>query len=180
MGKKETCVILALVFSTIVNVFLSVFVAYPLWSIYTGNYQSEDINVVARVQRANFLGEVLKKQFEMDGGKNLPIIISQLAQNSSPQLWMSGELKMNSRSFIILTREETEAVIAHELAHIILGHSFKKPNEESDMREEQEADKFAVKYVSRGALIGAIAKLSHNENERATRIESIRGLRELN
>ncbi len=81
---------------------------------------------------------------------------------------------MNSRSFIILTREETEAVIAHELAHIILGHSFKRSNEKPDMEEEKKADKFAVRYVSRQALVGAIEKLSHDEHEKTTRIEAIR------
>lgn len=139
----------------------------------TGNYLTEDINLVARIQRANFIGEVLKKQFEIDGGKNLPTIISQLAQNSNPQLWMSGELKMNSQSFIVLTKEETEAVIAHELAHLILGHPPKKPDEESDMKEEIEADKFAVRYVSRQALVGAIEKLSQDEQEKTTRIGAI-------
>ena len=144
--------------------------------VFTGDYNTEDINLWARMQRADFLGEVVKKQFELDGGKNLPTIISQLAQNPNPQLWMSGEhglLKMNAQSFIVLTREETEAVIAHELAHIILEHTPKRPDEESDMEEEKEADKFAVRYVDRQALIGAIEKLSRNEYEIATRVGAI-------
>lgn len=144
-------------------------------SIFTGDYNTEDINLVARIQRANFLGEVLKKQFEIDGGENLPTIISRLAQNPNPQLWTSGEFKMNSQSFIILTREETEAVIAHELAHIVLGHQPKKPNDKSDMEEEIEADKFAVRYVNPQALIDAIKKLSSNEDEKATRIKAVGG-----
>lgn len=169
----------ALGFSTLLNLVIGgVFVFYILSNpVFTGNYDTEDINLFARIQRANFLGEVLKKQFEIDGGKNLPTIISQLAQNPNPQLWMSGEhgfLKMNSQSFTVLTREETEAVIAHELAHIILGHIPKGPNEEPDMAEEKEADKFAIRYVDRQALIGAIEKLSRNEHERATRVEAIR------
>lgn len=169
---------LCVIVSFLLNLILSWFVGYVIirTPVFTGNYQTEDINLVARIQRANFLGEVLKKQFEVDGGKNLPIIISQLAQNSNPQLWLSGEyglFKMDSRSFIVLTKEETEAVIAHELAHIILGHPLKKPNNESDIKEEQEADNFAVRYVSRRALVGAIEKLSHNDNERTIRIEAI-------
>lgn len=167
---------MALVFSTIINVFLGIFVAYPLWPIYSGNYQSEDINVVARVQRANFLSEVLKKQFEIDGGKNLPTIISQLTQNPNPQLWLFGEyglFKMDSRSFVILTREETEAVIAHELAHIVLGHFSEEPNEELYIKLEIEADNFASKYVSGQALVRAINIESHSEHERAMRIKAL-------
>lgn len=168
---------LALGFSVLLNMVVGVVVVFPILSnpVVTGNYLTEDINLVARIQRANFLGEVLKKQFEIDGGKNLPTIISQLAQDPRPQLWMSGELKMNSQSFIVLTREETEAVIAHELAHIILGHPFKKPHEKPDMKEEMEADKLIAtrRYVSRQALIGAIEKLSRNEHEKATRVGAI-------
>lgn len=169
---------LFVVSSVLINLAVSGFMIYTVRSnpIFTGNYNTENINLVARIQRANFLGEILKKQFEIDGGKNLPTIISQLAQNPSPQLWTSGEyglLKMNSQSFVVLTREETEAVIAHELAHIILEHSFKKPDEESSMKEEQEADKFAVRYVSRRALVGAIEKLSRNELERVARVEAL-------
>ena len=165
-------------FSILLNFVVSVFMIFVVKSspIFTGNYDNEDINLVARIQRANFLGEVLRKQYEIDGGKNLPTIISQLAQNPNPQLWMSekhGLLKMNSRSFIILTREETEAVIAHELAHLILEHPPKKPNGESVIEEEKEADKFAVRYVDQQALVGAIEKLSRNDYERATRIEAI-------
>ena len=88
-------------------------------------------------------------------------------------MWLSGELKMNAQTFIVLTREETEAVIAHELAHIILGHIPKGPNEEPDMAEEKEADKFAVRYVGRPALIGAIEKLSRNEEELRVRLKAI-------
>lgn len=165
------------VFSVLINFAMSGFVIFTVKNnpIFTGDYNTEDINLVARIQRANFLGEVLKKQFEIDGGKNLPTIISKLAQNSNPQLWTSGELKMSSQSFTILTKEETEAVIAHELAHLILGHSFKKPNEESVMEEEIEADRLVAtrRYVSRQALIRAIEKLSKNEEERATRVEAI-------
>lgn len=161
--------------SVLLNLMVCIVVIFPMLSnpVVTGNYLTEDINLMARIQRANFLGEVLKKQFEIDGGKNLPTIISQLAQNPNPQLWMSGELKMNSQSFTVLTREETEAVIAHELAHLILGHLPKKPKEESNMEEEINADKFAVRYVSRRALIGAIEKLSRNKHEKTTRVEAI-------
>lgn len=166
-----------LIFSTILNLTMNGFLIFTInnQAVFTGDYQSEDINLVARIQRANFLGEILKKQFEIDGGKNLPTIISKLAQNSNPQLWTSGEFKMNSHSFTVLTREETEAVIAHELAHIILGHSPKRPNDESIMEEEKEADKLVAtrKYVSRRALIGAIEKLSKNENERIARVGAI-------
>lgn len=166
-----------LIFSVILNLIVSGFVIFTIKSepVFTGNYDTEDINLGARVQRAKFLGEVIKKQFEIDGGKNLPTIIAQLAHNSNPQLWMSGEFKMNSQSFTVLTREETEAVIAHELAHLILGHSFKRPNEKSVMEEEIEADELIVarRYVSRQALIGAIEKLSKNEEERAIRIGAI-------
>jgi len=166
---------LCMVFSVPLNFALSGFVIFTIKNnpVFTGNYDTEDINLSARIQRANFIGEVLKKQFEIDGGKNLPTIISQLAQNPNPQLWMSGEFKMNSRSFIVLTREEIEAVIAHELAHIVLGHFPKGPNEESRLEEEIEADNFATRYVSRRALIGAIEKLSSNEYEKTTRIEAI-------
>lgn len=164
-----------MVLSILLNVVVSGFVIFTIKNnpVFTGDYNTEDINLEARIQRANFLGYVLKKQFEIDGGKNLPTIIFQLAQNPNPQLWMSGELKMNSHSFTVLTKKETEAVIAHELAHIILGHSFKRSNEESDMEEEKGADKFAVRYVGRKALIGAIEKLSRNEHESATRVEAI-------
>lgn len=157
------------------NLAVSCFVIFTIKSepVFTGNYDTENINLVARIQRANFLGEVLKKQFEIDGGKNLPTIIAKLAQNTNPQLGMFGEFKMNSQSFTVLTREETEAVIAHELAHFILGHSPKRPNDESDMEEEIGADKFAIRYVSRQALIGAIQKLSNNEKERTTRTQAI-------
>lgn len=167
---------ICLIFSTIIlNLTVSGFVIFTVKSnpVFTGDYDTENINLVARIQRANFLGEVLKKQFEIDGGKNLPTIISQLAQNSNPQLWMSGELKMNSQSFTILTRQETEAVIAHELAHLVLGHSPKGPNDKSVMNEEKEADKFATRYVSRQALIGAIQKLSNNEEERTIRTQAV-------
>ena len=169
---------IALGFSMLINIGM-VWLASSILSnpVFTGDYNTEDINLWARMQRADFLGEVVKKQFELDGGKNLPTIISQLAQNPNPQLWMSGEhglLKMNAQSFIVLTREETEAVIAHELAHIILEHTPKRPDEESNMEEEKEADKFAVRYVDRQALIGAIEKLSRNEHERAARVEAIR------
>ena len=165
-------------FSTLLNVVAGYVFVFSILSrpVFSGNYDTEDINLFARIQRADFLGEVLRKQFETDGGKNLPTIISQLAQNPNPQLWMSGEhglLKMNAQAFIVLTREETEAVIAHELAHIFLEHPPRGPNEESDMEEEKEADKFAVRYVARQALIRAIEKLSRNEHERATRVEAI-------
>ena len=162
-------------FSTLLNVVAGYVFVFSILSrpVFSGNYDTEDINLFARIQRADFLGEVLRKQFETDGGKNLPTIISQLAQNPNPQLWMSGELKMNAQTFIVLTREETEAVIAHELAHIILKHTPKRPDEESDMEEEKEADKFALRYVSGQALIGAIEKLSRNEYEIATRVGAI-------
>ena len=165
---------IALGFSMLINIGM-VWLASSILSnpVFTGDYNTEDINLWARMQRADFLGEVVKKQFELDGGKNLPTIISQLAQNPNPQLWMSGELKMNAQTFIVLTREETEAVIAHELAHIILKHTPKRPDEESDMEEEKEADKFALRYVSGQALIGAIEKLSRNEYEIATRVGAI-------
>ena len=173
---KNRWLFIALGFSTLLNMVVGSMFVFSILSnpVFTGDYDTEDINLWARIQRANFLGEVLKRQFEIDGGKNLPTIISQLAQNPNPQLWMSGELRMSSQSFIVLTREETEAVIAHELAHLILGHLPKGPNEESDMEEEKEADKFAVRYVERRALIGAIEKLSRNEYEKATRVAAIR------
>ncbi len=166
---------LCVVLSALLNLIVSGFMVSAINNspVFSGNYSTENINLVARIQRANFLGEVLKKQFEIDGGKNLPTIISQLAQNPNPQLWISGELKMNSQSFIILTKEETEAVIAHELAHFILGHHSKELDEGSNMEEEKEADRFAVRYVGRQALIGAIDKLSHDERERTTRVEAI-------
>lgn len=168
---------ICLIFSVLLNFIVNGFVIFTIKSkpVFTGNYNSEKINLVARIQRANFLGEVLKKQFEIDGGKNLPTIIAQLAQNTNPQLGMFGEFKMDSQSFTVLTKEETEAVIAHELAHLILGHSFKGPNDESNMEEEKEADKLvaARKYVSRQALVRAIEKLSKNEKERTIRIEAI-------
>ncbi len=173
MGKRLMALCLA--FSVLVNLLMVGLVIYMIKKnpVFTGDYTTENINLVARIQRANFLGYVLKKQFEIDGGKNLPTIISQLAQNPNPQLWMSGELKMNSRSFNILTREETEAVIAHELAHLILEHSPQGQDQESDMKEEIEADKFAARYVSRQALIGAIEKLSQDESEKITRTKAI-------
>ena len=175
--KKETYIVVALVFSTILNLFLGIFVAYPLWPIYTGNYQSENISMVAKIQRANFLSEVLKKQFELDGGKNLPTIISQLAQNPNPQLWTFFEgyvlLKMDSRSFNLLTREETEAVIAHELAHVVMGHFPKGPNEESRIEEEIEADNFAGRYVSRQAIIRSIKNESRSEHEKIVRMKAL-------
>lgn len=173
MGNR--LLMLCVVISVLLNLIVSGFVIFTINSnpVFTGDYNTEDINLVARIQRANFLGEVLKKQFEIDGGKNLPTIISQLAQNPNPQLWLSGQLKMNPQSFTVLTREETEAVIAHELAHLILGHQPKKPDEKSDIKEEIEADKFAVKYVSKQALISAIEKLSQNEQEKAIRIGAI-------
>ncbi len=176
MGHKSLVLFVCL--ALFLNFLMSGFVLFSVKSnpVFSGDYNTEDINLTARIQRANFLGEVLKRQFEIDGGKNLPTIISRLAQNQNPQLWTFGEyrlLKMNSKSFIILTREETEAVIAHELAHIILGHSFKKPGEEPDMREEKEADKFAIRYVSPRALIGAINKLSQSKEEREERISGI-------
>ena len=106
----------------------------------------------------------------------MPTIISQLAQNPNPQLWMSGEhglLKMNAQTFIVLTREETEAVIAHELAHIILEHIPKGPSEEPDINKEIEADMFALDYVSSEAWAGAIKKLSHYEEEKSVRLQAI-------
>lgn len=171
----------ALGFSVLINVVVGAVVVFPISSnpVVTGNYLTEDINLAARIHRANFLGEVLKKQFEIEGGKNLPTIISQLAQNPNPQLWMSGEyvlLKMNSRSFIVLTREETEAVIAHELAHIILGHSFKKPGEKQDIGEEIDADRYVVryiKYIKLEHLKSAITKSSFNEEELRLRLDAL-------
>lgn len=175
---KLKLITLCHVLSILINIVVSGFVIFTIRSnpVFTGNYQTEDINLWARMQRADFLGEVLRKQFEIDGGKNLPTIISQLAQNSNPQLWMSGEhgfLKMNSQSFIVLTREETEAVIAHELAHLILGHPPQGPNEESDMRKEIEADKYAARYVKQEYLRSAIKKLSRNEEELHQRLTAI-------
>lgn len=166
---------IALGFFTLLNTVVGAVMVFSMLNnpVFTGNYNTEDINLFARMQRADFLGEVLKKQFEIDGGKNLPTIISRLAQNPNPQLWMSGELKMNAQAFIVLTKEETEAVIAHELAHIILEHTPKRPDEGSDMEEEKEADKFALRYVERQALIGAIEKLSRNEHEKAARVAAI-------
>ena len=165
-------------FSVLLNLAVSGFVIFTVNSspVFTGDYLTEDINLWARIQRANFLGEVLRKQFEIDGGKNLPVIISQLAQNPNPQLWLSGEhglLKMDSKSFSILTREETEAVIAHELAHLILAHPPRGPEEEPDTNEEIEADMFALDYVSSMALAGAIKKLSHYEEEKIVRLQAI-------
>ncbi len=167
-----------LAFSILLNLVVSGFVIFTVKSnpVFTGDYDTEDINILARTQRADFLGAVLKKQYEIDGGKNLPTIISQLAQNPNPQLWLSGEhglLKMDYQSFTVLTREETEAVIAHELAHLILGHTLKGPNEAPDMNKEIEADMFALDYVSPEALSGAIRKLSHYEEERSTRLKAI-------
>src|SRR3989338_8155693 len=93
---------IALGFSTFLNILIGGAFVFSILSnpVFTGNYDTEDINLFARIQRADFLGEVLRKQFETDGGKNLPTIISKLAQNSNPQLWMSGELKMNAQTFI--------------------------------------------------------------------------------
>ena len=176
---KNRWLLIVLGFSVLLNVVVGALVVYPILSnpVVTGNYLTEDINLVARIQRANFLGEVLKKQFEIDRGRSLPIVVSQLAQNPNPQLWSSsGEyvlLKMDSRSFTILTRKETEAVIAHELAHIILGHSFKGPNDPTNMKEEKEADELVVRYFGHRGLIGAIGKLSLNEEERDSRIKAI-------
>ena len=165
-------------FSTLLNVVAGYVFVFSILSrpVFSGNYDTEDINLFARIQRANFLGDVLKQQFEIDGGKNLPTIISQLAQNPNPQLWMSGEhgfLKMNSQSFTVLTREETEAVIAHELAHLILRHSPKGSNDEPDMKEEIEADRYAARYVKREYLSSAIKKLSRNEEELRVRLKAI-------
>src|SRR3989344_9495336 len=146
--------IACIVFLVLLNFVVSGLVIFVIISnpIFTGNYQTEDINLFARIQRADFLSEVLRKQFEIDGGKNLPTVISKLAQNPNPQLWLSGEyvlLKMDSQSFTVLTREETEAVIAHELAHLILGHSFGGLNDKLDMKQEIEADRYAVRYIKR-------------------------------
>lgn len=178
MGVNNRILTACLAFSVLFNFIVNGLVIFTVKSspVFTGDYDTEDINILARIQRADFLGAVLKKQFEIDGGKNLPTIISQLAQNPNPQLWLSGEhglLKMDYQSFTVLTREETEAVIAHELAHLILGHVPKGPNEARDIKKEIEADMFALDYVSPEALSGAIRKLSHDEEENRVRLKAI-------
>ena len=175
---KPKLIIFCHVLSVLINIAVGVGIIFIIRSnpVFTGNYKTEDINLFARIQRADFLSEVLRKQFEIDGGKNLPTVISKLAQNSNPQLWLSGEyvlLKMDSQSFIILTREETEAVIAHELAHLILGHSFGGVNDELNMEQEIEADRYAVRYIKREYLNSALKKLSRNEEELEKRLNAI-------
>lgn len=172
---KNRWLFIALGFSMILNLMVGAAVIFSILGnpVVTGNYPTEDINLVARIQRANYIIGVLKRQIESENGKNLPVIISELAGNPNPQISMFGKkilIFMDSRSFTTLTKEETMAVIAHELGHYVLGHKFGQ-----SLKEETEADLFALEYVSAGALSEAILKLSHSEKEKKERLKGITG-----
>lgn len=163
---------ISLGFSMLLNLVVGAAVVFAILGnpVVTGNYPTEDINLIARIQRANYIIGVLKRQIESEG-KDLPVIVSELAGNPNPQISIFGKnilILMDSNSFNTLTKEETTAVIAHELGHYVLSH---KPGQ--SLKKETEADRFALEYVSSDALIGAILKLSHSEKEKEDRLRGI-------
>lgn len=141
--------------------------------LYTGDYESENINLVAKIHRANFIGGTLIKQIENDNKKSLPVVILELSQVSDyPVRIRSGDpsiyIFMTGSSLNGFTKEETRAVIAHELGHYMLGH-----RDDNGIKSHIEADIFALQYVDRETLARAIIKFSRNDQEREQRLKAI-------
>lgn len=161
-------------FSVLFNLAVSglVILIFANKPVFTGNYPDENINLIARLHRVNYLGKSLTNEMEAVDNRNLPVIISELAQNPNPQALVLGEqvmyILMDSRSLNGLTKEETRAVIAHEIGHYMLKHT-----PEPDINKEIEADMFALDYVERDALAEAIRKLSHYDDEKSIRLKAI-------
>lgn len=160
--------------SVLLNIFISSLVFFNISSpaVFSGNYMTEEINLIARLHRANYLSSSLKKEIEKNNEKDLPTIISELAKNPNPQALIYGErvmyILMDSESFNGLTKEETRAVIAHEIGHYLLKHT-----PEPDIQKEIEADRFALDYVDPKALSAAILKLSNYDEEKSVRLKAI-------
>ena len=172
--KKETYVVIALIMSTMINTFLCAVVAYALVPIYTGNYGTEDINVVARIQRGNYISRGLKNEIELAGNKILPMIIVALSSKdlTSPQEVIFGDyviyINMDSDSLNGLTKEETKAVIAHGIGHYMLGHT-----QRGRISDEISADRFASQYVNSKVLAGVIDKIVYDDVEKLARLQAI-------
>ena len=174
MDMKPKLLTFCLVLSVLLNIAVSGFVIFTVKSnsVFTGDYPTEDINLIARLHRVNYLGWSLTREIKTVDDRDLPVIISELAQNPNPKAIVFGDqtmyIMMDSRSLNGLTKEETRAVIAHEIGHYMLKHT-----PEPDINKEIAADIFALDYVERDALAEAILKLSHYDEEKRVRLKAI-------